>query len=62
MIINEVLNKMKSSRQNLMLQIPFQQQIILIALYNRLVDTGEISTSLKNLRQEVKTVYDSLNI
>ena len=53
---------MKSSRQNLMLQIPFQQQIILIALYNRLVDTGEISTSLKNLRQEVKTVYDSLNI
>ena len=53
---------MKTQNDKLINKIPFQQQIILIALYNLFAVMGEIQTTEDSLKSKVKEIYSSLGI
>ena len=61
-IVNQAFGKIKSCKEKLLTQIPFQQQIILIAFYARLKSKDEISITSKDLRSEVRKVYEEMKI
>ena len=61
-IVNQILCKLKNDKDRLITQIPFQQQIILVALYMKMKKTEAISITEAQLKKDVKEVYDSLTM
>ena len=53
---------MNINKDDVILRMPFQQQVLLIALYSYIKRTDALAVTVKQLKPELRSVYSALHV